>query len=126
MSGERWIKQTRFYPRGTCMQCAMASLLGRPLDDVPDFWARGEDGWWDEVRDFCAREGLVIERFVGGYDYEGYYLASGPDCRGFQHVVVMKDGEMVHDPHPQGGGIVKQERVYVVRPADLAQFRRLP
>lgn len=107
------------------MQCAMASLLGLPIKRVPDFWAQGEGGWWGEVEKFCASEGLVIECYLGDHEYAGYYLASGPDCRGLPHVVVMKDGKMVHDPHPSGSGIVKQERVYVVRPVDPANFRRV-
>lgn len=36
---------------------------------------------------------------------KGYAIASGMSPRGVKHAVIVKDGELWHDPHPDGGGI---------------------
>jgi hypothetical protein len=38
-----------------------------------------------------------------------YCIANGPGPRGFRHAVVYLNGELVHDPHPEGGGLLKVE-----------------
>ena len=37
---------------------------------------------------------------------DAYYLMGGMSLRGKPHCVVCLGGEMVHDPHPDGGGLV--------------------
>jgi hypothetical protein len=33
------------------------------------------------------------------------YIASGKSPRGVDHVVIYQSGKMIHDPHPEGGGV---------------------
>lgn len=92
---------------GNCMQAAIASALELPLDDVPDFVA--EDDWWDKQCGFLKRFGLTLEAIDPSSISapEGIHLTQGAGPReGTQHVVVGKDGELLHDPHPEGGGLV--------------------
>ena len=41
----------------------------------------------------------------------GYHLICGPSPRGggMSHATVGRNGEIVHDPHPDGTGVVKVE-----------------
>lgn len=117
--------QTIFYEgpdkpnRGNCWQTAIASVLDLQLEDVPHFIEiddlHGVD-WWDYSIDWAWFRGYELvdpERHI--YTNE-YYLASGPSPRGnFWHVVVCKNGKMVHDPHPSQAGLVSMESFTVFR-----------
>lgn len=127
MSDARWITQDRFSDPatgadGNCMQAAVASLLGLSLEAVPNF---AEEGWWTAIFAFMAARGLHLQDLnnTGGarYDHQaGLYLAFGPSPRGVSHVVVMRDGRMIHDPHPSRAGLLDIEGVYLIRALDPA------
>ncbi len=34
-----------------------------------------------------------------------YYMAWGTSPRGIKHSVIYSKGKLVHDPHPDGGGV---------------------
>jgi hypothetical protein len=96
---------------GDCMAAAVASLLHLRLEDMPELAAPG------------VIQGLELERFLRArgltllwlrppimVDLRGvYHLLAGPGPRGVRHVVVACDGDMVHDPHPSGEGLVEAE-----------------
>jgi hypothetical protein len=124
---KRWIKQTTFYQpddaenpnKGNCTEAAVASLLGIPLPhkfgpsgDVYEFWTD---------MDACfERHGFWALRKDGDYRPDGLYLASGPSARGCSHMVVMRAGKLVHDPHPSDAGLLKIEHVWLAVPIDPA------
>lgn len=99
---------------GNCLAACVASILEWPLWAIPAF----ED----------ARRGMHMNQLLEewleliGYEFEWrdgdlfergeYYIASGKSPRGVYHAVVYLDGELVHDPHPLGGGVASVERVY--------------
>ncbi|MCM8735994.1 hypothetical protein M5E06_17820 [Azospirillum sp. A1-3] len=122
------VDQDRFHDkeagtRGNCMQAAVASLLGLPLADVPDFLEARDRGSHEELALGYWLEGLGFDmiRLPGNHCPDAYYLASGPASRGVHHMVVMKAGELAHDPHPSRAGLLKADHVYVLvpmRPAD--------
>ena len=107
------VDQTKFVPDpyddecGNCLQAAYASILELPLEDVPHFAAiPGDDGeWWFAICRFVREHGYAtalcdepIEGAVG--------TASGKSPRGdFNHVVVVRGDEMIHDPHPSRAGL---------------------
>ena len=104
---------------GNCLQAALASLFDLPLDSVPHFVAYSDAQWWAEFNAWLgSRFGLFIVSItreqVPYLDQRGYYIQYGNSPRGFPHVVIAKDGEMVHDPHPDGTGLVKVEGEYVI------------
>jgi len=105
--------------RGNCWSAALASLLELPLAAVPNFVeidVLGGPNWW-----------WLTDKYLGLLDYEikyarpnsvpaGFYLASGPSPRGtiecpIYHVVIAKDGKMIHDPHPSQAGIMLVDQV---------------
>lgn len=130
---QRWQKQTIMYDPanpgfGNCTETAIASILGLPLDHVPSFRG-GEDGAYGQYMNmlaFLESMGFTPIRLPGNHIPNCLYLASGPSARGCSHVVVMKQGQLVHDPHPSGAGLESISFIYVLVPADPAQALPMP
>lgn len=109
------IDQTRFLDkekgtRGNCLQACLASVLGLPLDAVPDFTLAHPADWMDDMKAFVA---------WGGYEWNFgapeevppgmLYIVNGQTKRGTRHSTVWRDGVMVHDPHPDKSGLEAQD-----------------
>lgn len=129
--------------RGDCMKCCIASLLELDYEDVPHFASMG-DRWWIEYTNFLASLGWRIgsawftaseedATALTGYT-QGYWLASvksprfsHPDGRPGTHMVVMRDGAIAWDPHPEREeghlGFVDGE---ILVPIDPAAFVYVP
>lgn len=124
----RWITQTKFYDpnqppelcTGNCTEAALASLFGIQLDDVPSMQGMISNDYWDALEAFVGSQGYSLSMQTGNYRPKGLYLADGPSVRGCGHFVVMRDGEMVHDPHPSRAGLLRVDRVWVLLPLDPA------
>jgi hypothetical protein len=97
-------------PPGNCLQASLASILELPLDQVPHFcaidpaddyaWSTAMNAWLED------RFGLrVIYLQPKGWTPEGYHLLDGESPRGSMHSTVGYRGALVHDPHPEGGGV---------------------
>lgn len=128
----RWIDQTTFYdpenPKsGNCAQAAVASILGLPLEDVPDFKDIADNDsykFWASFEEFLLECGFwTIRKDGSNYVPEGLYLACGPSARGCGHMVVMEEGALVHDPHFSKEGIKDIEHIWILVPKDPAQFQ---
>jgi hypothetical protein len=107
---------------GNCFQAALASLFELELGDVPHFMALPPSvDWFEELQKWLLPRGLcalyVQAKNPDGVDlmaqYAGYYLSDGKSPRGSMHTVVSYRGELAHDPHPSGGGLVEEtERLF--------------
>lgn len=122
---------------GNCFAAAIASILEVSLDEIPDekvlidrterieneaderFYSRCWSNYWIELsnwlRDSFGLGMMELEPkcFHGTgfmHDDDAYMIASGDSPRGLPHAVVCKGVEMVHDPHPEGGGIVNESK----------------
>lgn len=121
---------------GNCFSACLASLLEIPLEAVPYFAVLGKD-WFRPFEQLlldnkCAYWGQHWpkgEKFmVSGTrrpfpGVDGYYIVGGASKRSFVtqgHAVIFKDGEMVHDPHPEGTGLAKPEDIYMIVRKDEA------
>lgn len=107
------IFQTKFgKPDGNCTAACLASLLDLDIDTIPDFTTQG-DSWITAFNEWLAPGGLALlwielpNRFVIPPDT--YYMLWGISPRDIEHSVIGYNGEMVHDPHPDGGGLKKIE-----------------
>lgn len=96
-----------------CMQCAAAYMLGVPLADVPDFEKAGADAW-ESFEAFFSERGFTAELFPPSAEIVGDYLASGDTERGTSHMVVMRGGELLHDPHPSNAGLTSIQAVWLI------------
>jgi hypothetical protein len=112
----RPVFQTHFDERGTgpgnCMQAAVASLLNLSLDAVPNFFHAADS--WGCMRQFLAHYDILMEEVHSVP--EGLYFEVGQSTQGHEHVVICKDGRLVHDPNPHGRGIVLRHTLYELKP----------
>lgn len=115
------VMQTKFGdPEGNCFEASIASYLGIPLEDVPVmapmrtdmnvFWATLLE-WLQEHHGLC----LVRAPSKGTWVPPGvYHLIGGLGPRGLRHAGVGKGGVLVHDPHPEGGGLLEDSYWFFV------------
>jgi len=140
------VTQTTFYDatqppekqRGNCLTAVVASLLDLPIEDVPNFVQEhvdtdGAKHWWESMHAFVASRGygvyylrstLYAESLFPDPDPGEFYAVSGVSPRdpAIFHVVIYRDGEMVHDPHPDRTGLVRvtDEYFWTLRPSERA------
>lgn len=121
------VLQTRFADfdvppaqRGNCIQAAIASVFELELDEVPNFIAARS--WFAALNHWLESSGLVaimvpITDFLVPADT--LYLLIGTSPRGeWTHIVVCRNGEVIHDPHPSQDGLIEGARwvvMFVVR-----------
>lgn len=121
------VDQTTFAPQGNCLQACLASIFELPLADVVDttpppgddgaFWSQHNAvqkwleprGYWTWTIDGKLAPKRATRHLEDGTtepaDYlwpypPGWYIGGGDSPRGVAHVVVMRAGHVVHDPHP--------------------------
>jgi len=103
--------QSRVGENGTCFRASIASLLELPESKIPDWPKANEDSG---VNPWLVERGLRYSEVPASDPPPvGYHLALGKSPRGGEHAVVMEDGELVHDPHPEDGtgqGLVDADR----------------
>lgn len=123
------VDQTSFYDpdvigNGNCTEAAVASILGLELSDVPRFYESGKSTvtFWDNFESFLNSKGFHVLDLAGNYVPDCFYLASGSSTRKCKHMVIMRRGELAHDPHPSRLGITQVDRIYVLVPFDLNTF----
>lgn len=112
------VYQDKFGMYGNCLSACVASILELPLRDVPWFAdpsEKGKSDWYHSLRDFCLKHGfepvyhyIQREKMDEGITYplDRYHMISGISPRGYSHAVVGFNGKIVHDPHPDGGGLI--------------------
>jgi len=109
---------------GDCDRTAIACLLDLSPEDVPH-WNDGCEGRGpvNEIsalirREWLAERGLflvsinliaaslaeIMEWAVTNHP-DIHYLVGGSTDRGVNHVVICRNRDMVHDPHPSGAGL---------------------
>jgi hypothetical protein len=129
------VMQTVTGTSGNCMAACLASILELPIEAVPNFCDAGPDDtdYWNACRAFLRQFGLGIMTltFTDRAQWTqlrvgGYQIVSGPSPRieGMHHATVWHRGQMVHDPHPDGTGILKPEDMcvlYLIDPSTLMQ-----
>ena len=128
---------------GNCYQAALASVLELPLEQVPHFAQDGER-WQETSSAWLSAQGVIRSFYVDehltrltyplyvepGSDWWGTSasgeirgaLGAGPSPRGpWRHVVVLdpETGDMLHDPHPSGAGVLEVDEVELLIAAQL-------
>lgn len=105
---------------GDCVRACTASILDLPLEEVPHFVkdTPGPD-WYPQWEKFMREHGREVFMFNVPWEkppvFTNYYLASGITERGTKHMVVMRQGEVAHDPHPDGNGLTEIQCVWMVK-----------
>lgn len=119
--------------RGDCVRAVIASLLDLHLADVPHFVQIDADGgpnWWEHITGWLHARGLALyavdpsvphlapipgeHYWVSGGSPRGFF--TGPEVFSCLHAVVYRDEQLAHDPHPDGGGVVRVLERWAIRP----------
>lgn len=114
------VYQSKFHgelTRGNPLAACLASLFEVSLADVPELEEMGAEEYIEAMLTWVNERGYDMEVYrsnPGGELARGmHYLATGTSPRGPRHSVIYRDGFMVHDPHPEGGGLVKVDSYWV-------------
>ena len=123
--------QTEFGEFGNCMSACIASILDIPLRDIPNFTLY-KDRWFPEMRNWLIARGYEpiyhyqIDRIdwdnfpacISGWEnleFLPYYMHNGKSPRGYGHATVGYKGKMIHDPHPEGGGVAVEDYCFLIK-----------
>ncbi|MBW2559394.1 MAG: hypothetical protein JRE40_00920 [Deltaproteobacteria bacterium] len=136
---ESVVFQTRFggvkaalEDQGNCFQACVATILRIPLDSAFDCVPFAPGDWFPAFNEWLRRYNLgciyitatdagrvPCTALVGTHIAE--WLSTG--CSdGTLHAVVMRDGQVVHDPNPYTKGQGKFEGMYLFVPIDPSQL----
>jgi len=108
-------------PNG-CYAACIASITGIPLDEVPhpvesDFSPQAWCLYRNTLVRFLRYRGWWLAYIPVATEWgppKGYAIISGNSPRGTGHSCVALDGKIIHDPHPEGGGLVTTEEYEVL------------
>jgi len=110
--------------RGNCLWAAISSLTEIPLERFKGFEYLNNGAWFPPLWDILIEFDFIYQGMIRGkkeiLNYspgvDGYYIVCGGSPRGCPsgHAVVFKNGEMVHDPHPEGTGITSIDYAYMI------------
>lgn len=135
----RPVDQTVFtVPGGNCFSACVATLLELELDDVPYFMGDEPPDqpseWFERFAGWLARFGFYpLYCALGGdnrWRPHGLHILSGLSPRAaelgetWQHCVVARGTEIIHDPHPSRAGVLSHDDVVVLVPFDPRRTHR--
>lgn len=114
--------------KGNCWATVIACLLETKIEYVPNI---------EELFDCCDYFDILQKWLhTKGFEYvastkeecesiDDFYMVSGKSPRGsFNHIVIYKNGQLVHDPHPSGDGILTED--YFERLIKISNDQALP
>jgi len=94
-------KQTKFGKDGNCISACLGFLLGIPVVFLPNFVRYGNSKGFEIANYWLKPRGLYIKKVSNkNQKYKGCYMVSGISNRGFNHMVIYRDGSPFFDPHP--------------------------
>ena len=131
---------------GNCEGATIATLLGLNIEDVPSFWEgidikttdTDESGviYQENLNSFLRQHGyrmlnlgvtknpkaqdinwvIEVSKAIGAK-----HLVAGISPRGHMHSVIYEHGQLWHDPHPEGGGVIPCQICMLVPIFDVLQ-----
>lgn len=105
---------------GNCYSACLASLLEKPITDVPEFDTFKPN--WIELRDRYLRLlNLATFSIPNEVRFDGFSIGCGTSPRhgGIHHCVIYRGNKLYHDPHPDGKGLVELSHREILVPYNL-------
>jgi hypothetical protein len=107
------VMQTRFHSestRGNCYAAVIASIMGKDsAESVIQIQEHYDDQMWPiYLMEWLEDNGYELMT-IDGHQYDNsYYFVTGmsPRDRSITHICIYQNGQLVHDPHPDGTGIL--------------------
>ena len=103
------VYQTKFGMEGNCFNACLASILEVSIDKFPDF--KDEGTWYSSYQKWLRMYHLDFVMVADWSKEQTSFLAhvfaivGGTSPRELAHAVVYYKNELIHDPHPDGGGV---------------------
>lgn len=126
--------QTRFGTEGNCFAACLATVMGFTLDDVPELFADTPAEMADRARKWLHSVGWDIWPIpIGAWPEYSDFLCpdhtvvlQGPSNLGpgWGHCVVFRNGEIVHNPDPNGSRPPLFDTLWLVFPLNTPAGRR--
>ncbi|WYW02766.1 hypothetical protein Peetri_00178 [Pseudomonas phage vB_PpuM-Peetri] len=136
----RRVNQTTFFDSsnpgaGNCTEASVATLFGLTLEQIGRFYPGHEDpelieeqrtyAFWRNLEEAFESRGMHLWRRDMHVALPTLYLAGGMSKRGCMHMVVMYDGEIIHDPHPSQTGLESVRHCFLPIVKDPLDFIRV-
>lgn len=104
---------------GSCWQTVIACLLDCELDEAlpVQLLFDESDYWYFHLEMWLKGVGYKITRIEKHPDDKKlFYMVAGTSPRNpeISHVVIYQNGKMVHDPHPDGTGILDEKYIEIL------------
>lgn len=112
-------KQTKLhnppYQRGNCFATIISCFLDCEVEEVPPFENMMDFNDITNTKWIIEASNWLLEK---GYEWgsldthgEGYYIVIGNTPRSSEvlHCCIYKKGELWHDPHPDGTGLINEK-----------------
>lgn len=111
--------------RGNCFTAVLASMLELPLKAVPNFVeidVLGGPNWWWLFHKYIEAfwdDRKIVNCHPKSPPANRYYAVGGISARAtkthpIHHIVIFYNGKMVHDPHPEGGGLLTKTTCWYI------------
>lgn len=105
------------------MAACLASIFEINIDDIPDM---NENSWWSTLQNWLRPLGYAAINLeikeeeklnsLPNIPRNVFFIAAGISPRGLNHAVVAEGGVIIHDPHPDGGGIDHIKEITLIMP----------
>jgi hypothetical protein len=109
------LTQTRLHnpphQNGNCFAAVIGSLIGLDsAEEVIQIQDQFHDPAWPLTLNAWLSDRGYVWGVIPGHiiDEDTPYLVIGPSPRGTNHVCIYQKGELIHDPHPEGGGLLSE------------------
>jgi len=96
---------------GDCYRACICSLLEIDDVDIPNFVE--DKNYPLNVVEFLRTKGFRMGNSIEEPKDMEYYMVFGMSPRGFRHSVIYSKGKLVHDPNPEGGGVIPDLYVWL-------------
>jgi len=107
------------FKSGNCFSACIASILEVPLKNIPNFHTESPRDFDKNVAEWCKSQDFILLDITmedPSLINSCYVIANGtsPRNKDFLHSVVWFDGEIVHDPHPNGCGLADDPETFTI------------
>lgn len=99
--------------RGNCLATVISCIMDLDsAEDVLQVQEYAYNQWYPMLRKWLKKQGHELKTIEGHQKDDSFYFVIGTSPRDklISHICIYQNGKLVHDPHPDGIGILSEER----------------